>query len=64
MRTQNSEKLAHSVADTMAVSGLGKTTVYRLIKRGQLEAVKVGVRTLITDQSLRDLLASAPRINA
>jgi excisionase family DNA binding protein len=44
--------------------GIGRTTIYKLIKEGKLEAVKLGSRTLILDSSVRTLLANLPRLAA
>lgn len=43
---------------------LSRATIYRMIKRGELEAIKVGSRTLVTTASLEALAASAPRLEA
>jgi hypothetical protein len=45
------------VATARKLSGLGNTTLWRLIKERQLETVHVGRRTLITFRSLEALLA-------
>lgn len=50
------EPLAYSVADACRVSSIGKTNLYKLIKKGQLEVRKVGKRTLIPAASLRALI--------
>ena len=49
--------LSVTVATARKLSGLGNTTLWRLIKERQLEAVRVGRRTLITYRSLEALLA-------
>jgi excisionase family DNA binding protein len=53
--------IALTVADTVNLLGLGKTTVYRLIGEGRLAKVKVGRRTLILMESVNELLAVEPR---
>jgi excisionase family DNA binding protein len=40
-------RLAESVEDFAIRAGLGRTTIFRLIKDGQLESIKVGRRRLI-----------------
>ncbi|MEN2787559.1 helix-turn-helix domain-containing protein [Sphingomonas qilianensis] len=39
--------------------GLGRTTVYQLIKAGRLKTVKVGRRTLVRADSIRALVSVA-----
>jgi excisionase family DNA binding protein len=51
-----SEKLAYTIAEAVAASGLGRTTIYELIKQGELPRVKVGGRTLIRAQDLAAML--------
>jgi hypothetical protein len=45
-----------SVKEAKRLSGLGTTTIYKLIKAGRLEKVKVESRTLITYASLSAVL--------
>jgi excisionase family DNA binding protein len=52
---------AHSVAETCALTGLGRDAVYAAIRDGYLVARKLGRRTLITDDDLRQFLAALPR---
>lgn len=47
------EKLAYTINEAVAASGLGRTT---LIKRGELPRLKVGARTLIRHQDLAAML--------
>lgn len=51
--------LTTTINGTMAVTGLGMTTVYKLINEGKLETVKVGRRTLVKTKSIRVLLGEA-----
>ena len=59
--THGAKPLTVTVGTAKKLSGLGNTTLWRLIK--QLEIVHVGRRTLITYRSLEALLAprSQPR---
>ena len=41
---------------------LSDDTIYRLIKRGDLDAFKVGTRTLVTVASIEAYIAKAPRL--
>lgn len=56
--------LAYSVPDTCRVAGIGKTKVYELLGAGQLRAVKIGAKTLILADSVRDYFASLPTLPA
>ncbi|MGW5272745.1 helix-turn-helix domain-containing protein [Streptomyces sp. NPDC004044] len=47
------EKIAMSVDDTVHASGLGRSTVYELIRSGDLESVKEGSRRLVIVASVR-----------
>lgn len=53
---QPAEALSYSVADACRVTSLGKTLIYQMIAKGQLEVRKVGKRTLIPAASLRALI--------
>lgn len=45
-------KLEYRVPEAVEVSGIGKTTLYELIKQGKIEAVRVGRRRLVLASSL------------
>jgi excisionase family DNA binding protein len=47
--------ILHSITDTAAILSIGKSTVWSLIKRGQLETFKLGRRTLIRRASIEKL---------
>lgn len=49
-------KISYTIDEVVAASGLGRTTIYELIKRGELPRVKVGARTLIRRQDLDAML--------
>lgn len=51
-----SERLAYTISEAVAVSGLGRSTIYELIKRGELPRAKIGARTLIRRQDLEAML--------
>ena len=55
-----SEVLAHTIADATKISGIGRTTLYEAIGRGEIEARKAGNRTLIPAESLRAFMNSLP----
>jgi Helix-turn-helix domain len=50
------EPLAYRVNDASRISGLGRTTLYKLHTEGKLAMIKVAGRTLIPAESLRALL--------
>lgn len=52
------EPLAISVNDAAKALGVGRTTIYVLIKSKDLETVKIGRRTLIKMDSIRLLVGS------
>ena len=54
-------KVAYSVAEVIALTGLGRDSVYASMRSGKLIAHKLGKRTLITADDLRNFLASLPR---
>jgi excisionase family DNA binding protein len=49
-----------SIAETAALIGLSRSTVYRLLGGGRLRAVKCGSRTLVLADSVRAFLATSP----
>lgn len=50
------ERLAYSVNEAALVTGLGKTTLYGLIKQGRLPSSKLGGRRLIRSADLMVLV--------
>ena len=50
-------RLSWPVNDWRNVTGLGRTTIYKLMAEGQIESVKVGAKRLITTHP-RDFLNS------
>lgn len=50
------EPLAARIATAMQLIGVRRSTVYALIKAGELRSVKLGRATLITMSSLRRLV--------
>lgn len=56
----NSLKISFTVAEAMAATGLGKTTLYEEIGNGRLRAKKRGATTLIRGEDLRHYIDSLP----
>lgn len=48
--------IATSVNDAAKALGIGRTSVYQLIRDGRLEAIKLGRRTLVKADSIRRLV--------
>lgn len=59
MNTSN-QKIAVTISEACALSGLGRSTIYECFKAGKLTRRKQGKRTLILMQELRDFLESLP----
>ena len=53
------EAIATSIKDTAKALGLGRTSIYALIRDGRLETLKLGRRTLVKVDSIRRLLEQA-----
>jgi excisionase family DNA binding protein len=49
------ELLAISINDTAKALGIGRSSVYSLLKSGRLDAIKIGRRTLLTIESVKRL---------
>ncbi|WDF73607.1 helix-turn-helix domain-containing protein [Novosphingobium sp. KACC 22771] len=49
------EPLALSINETAKALGVGRSSVYGLIKSGGLVAIKIGRRTLLTTESIKKL---------
>ena len=55
------EVVALSLNDAAKRFGIGRSKLYRLIGDGEIEARKVGKKTLIMAESLRRFVENAPR---
>ena len=49
-------KIALTIDEAVAMSGISRTTLYALIKTGELTRVKIGARTLIRHRDLEALI--------
>lgn len=57
--------LGLSIPETgKTLGGTSRATIYRMINRGELEAIKLGARTIITTESIEARVAAAPRLAA
>lgn len=54
-----SEPITVTVREFCRLSGLGKTTVFKMVGDGRLERIRVGHRTLIVMASYRRLIPTA-----
>ncbi len=52
-------KIVLSIQDTASALGLGRTSIYALIKKGRLETVKLGSRTLVKTSSILALIGES-----
>jgi excisionase family DNA binding protein len=57
--TQIVEPLTVTVPEALRLTGLGRTSLYRLIEEKKLRRVKVGARTLIDFATIKKLVAEA-----
>jgi excisionase family DNA binding protein len=53
------EPVTTSIAGTIGATGLGRTKIYELINAGRLKTIKIGRRTLVRTDSIRQLLEAA-----
>ena len=47
------DKLAYSTAEAAEVLGVSRPVIYTLMRRADFPAVKIGTRTLISEEGLR-----------
>jgi excisionase family DNA binding protein len=55
--TPETRALAHHISDAVRITGISRSLLYDLIKRGELAIIKIGRRTLIADSDLDALVA-------
>lgn len=58
-RTPPDGKLAYRVPEACAALGIGRTSLYELVKDGKLRLAKVAGRTLVPRSELEKLLAAS-----
>ncbi|MFA7584924.1 MAG: helix-turn-helix domain-containing protein [Novosphingobium sp.] len=49
-------KIAYTIKEASAACGISRTTIYGLIKDGELAPVKIGARTLIAHADIEALI--------
>lgn len=52
-----------TVDETLRRFGIRRTKFYELIRSGEIEAVKMGTRTLVRIESVRAFIDRLPRMN-
>lgn len=57
MLSKSIEPIAYTMTEAVAVSPFGRTTLYHLIKAGEIQAKKVGSRTYIMRAELERFLS-------
>ncbi|MCI8803800.1 MAG: helix-turn-helix domain-containing protein [Oscillibacter sp.] len=55
------DKLAYSTAEAAEVLGVSRPVIYTLIKRADFPAFKLGTRTLVSVEGLREWVAAQTR---
>ena len=53
------DRIGYSVRDLQEQGVCGRTTAYKLIAEGKLKVVKLGRKTIVTAESVRELMAAA-----
>lgn len=61
MNTATNIPIALTTSDAARSLGIGKTKLFELIAAGQLPAIRLGGRTLISRQDLEAFVAALPR---
>lgn len=51
-------QLSYSIEETMSATGLGRTKVYQLINSNEIQARKIGTRTIVLKADLEEFLAN------
>lgn len=57
---KRSAPLSYTIKEAEEATGLGRTSIYKEISNGNLDARKAGRRTLITAVSVRAFVAALP----
>ena len=54
------QRLVYTVTETAALLGLGRSTAYDLVARGEIATVRVGRRLFVTRPTLEEILGLCP----
>ena len=57
-------KLAYTIDEVTAITGLGRTSIYEFLKSGRLKARKAGKRTLVLAADLAAFIDALPPARA
>ena len=60
--SEQSPRLAYSIADLTQIAGVGRTFLYEEIKAGRLIVRKAGRRSLVLAEDAASWLASLPKL--
>jgi excisionase family DNA binding protein len=58
--SSNSQTICYSPADAAKALGIGKSTLFNLLARGEIKAKKLGSRTLISASELARYVGTLP----
>ncbi len=64
MIVETEPRLAYGIAEAAAMLGIGRTTIYELVRSGQLATLKIGQRRLVTRVDLERLIDSRRVVEA
>ena len=56
----NDRRLTYSPAEAAALLGIGRPLIYKALGAGELRALKIGARTVITREALDDFVKGLP----
>lgn len=51
------QRMTYKIDEVAQALGLGKTTIHKLLRDGELQKIKLGRSTLISAESVEELLA-------
>jgi hypothetical protein len=60
METLTTDCMAVSIPEARRLAGVSRSTIYRLLRTGQLSGRKIRGRTVIETASIRTLLSNSP----